>query len=140
MPWAPKSICAAPFCQKIAESKPGARYCRVHLLAMHREINALRLLGDLESTWKWRKFSRWFLAQEQNRWCLDCRAVGKQTRSQQTAHIVAHRGNWDLCFDRNNVVPLCRNCHSRRTAKEDGGFGNKSRPKEIEGDDPPTYI
>jgi len=119
---------------------PSARYCRAHLLQHHREINKKRPANDPESTWKWRQFSKWFLSQEENKWCRDCLEEGRQTRSQQTAHIVPHHGDWGLCFDQSNVVPLCRSHHSRRTAKE-CGFGNKGKPqkKEIDSDDP-VYI
>ena len=30
-----------------------------------------------------------------------------------------------LFYDESNLQALCKRCHSRKTAKEDGGFGNK---------------
>lgn len=39
-------------------------------------------------------------------------------------HIKAHKGNWTLFCDLNNLQGLCHTCHNLKTAKEDGGFGN----------------
>lgn len=30
-----------------------------------------------------------------------------------------------LFWDKSNWMALCKPCHSRKTAKENGGFGNK---------------
>lgn len=32
-----------------------------------------------------------------------------------------------LFYDENNLQALCRSCHSKKTAMEDGGFGNKKK-------------
>ena len=40
-------------------------------------------------------------------------------------HIVPHRGDARLLYDENNLQSLCKSCHSRKTATEDGGFGNR---------------
>ena len=32
-----------------------------------------------------------------------------------------------LFYDKNNLQALCKRCHSRKTAKEDGAFGNKKK-------------
>ena len=39
-------------------------------------------------------------------------------------HIIPHKGNEDLMWDEENLQALCHACHSRKTAAEDGGFGN----------------
>ncbi len=40
-------------------------------------------------------------------------------------HIVSWRNNDDVDFyDVNNLQQLCKSCHSRKTATEDGAFGN----------------
>ncbi|ALN84936.1 HNH endonuclease family protein [Lysobacter capsici] len=38
-------------------------------------------------------------------------------------HVNGDATNNDLT----NLQPLCSPCHSRKTAKEDGGFGNQKR-------------
>lgn len=42
-------------------------------------------------------------------------------------HIKPHRGDEALFWDPENHQALCDPCHNRKTATEDGGFGN--RPK-----------
>lgn len=39
-------------------------------------------------------------------------------------HIVPHRGDPELLYDEANLQSLCHECHSKKTAREDGGFGN----------------
>ncbi|WP_409558335.1 HNH endonuclease [Achromobacter animicus] len=63
------------------------------------------------------------------------------TAAEVTDHIVPHRlaealASEDadriataraLFWDRANWQPLCWRCHSRKTAREDGAFGNRRR-------------
>jgi 5-methylcytosine-specific restriction protein A len=39
-------------------------------------------------------------------------------------HIKPHQGDPELFWDSENLQALCAPCHSRKTASEDGGFGN----------------
>lgn len=43
-----------------------------------------------------------------------------------TDHITPHHGDWKLFWERRNHQSLCDGCHSRKTATEDGGFGNQT--------------
>ncbi|WP_233882799.1 HNH endonuclease [Brevibacillus laterosporus] len=36
-------------------------------------------------------------------------------------HIVPHKGDKTLFWDRKNWQPLCEQCHNRKTAREDRG-------------------
>lgn len=38
-------------------------------------------------------------------------------------HVVPHRGDLTIFWDRSNWQPMCWRCHSRKTVFEDGGFG-----------------
>jgi len=38
-------------------------------------------------------------------------------------HIVPHCGDWNLFTDLGNLQGLCKQCHDKKTSKEDGGFG-----------------
>lgn len=38
-------------------------------------------------------------------------------------HIKPHKGDMTLFWDRLNWQPLCKRCHDRKTATQDGGFG-----------------
>lgn len=42
-----------------------------------------------------------------------------------TDHIIPHRGGIDLFWNRDNWQSLCKRCHDRKTAMEDGGFGRR---------------
>jgi len=57
-----------------------------------------------------------------------CAACGE--RATAVDHVKAWRGDRRLFLARDNLQSLCRSCHSKKTASEDGGFGNpEARPK-----------
>jgi 5-methylcytosine-specific restriction protein A len=76
---------------------------------------------------KWRKARATHLEGEPL--CRHCMARGKTTAATEVDHITPHRGDWSLFWDRLNWQSLCKACHSRKTAKENGGYGNRSRDK-----------
>ncbi|AFR18473.1 HNH endonuclease [Burkholderia pseudomallei] len=39
-------------------------------------------------------------------------------------HIVPHRGDAHLFWDQSNWQAMSKSCHDRKTARENGGFGN----------------
>ena len=57
--------------------------------------------------------------------CVHCEATGRVTVATDLDHIVPHKGDMDVFWDFTNVQGLCKPCHSRKTAGEDGGFGNR---------------
>jgi len=56
--------------------------------------------------------------------CVSCEAIGRTTRATDVDHIVPHRGKWAIFRDYSNLQPLCKACHSKKTATE-GAFGKK---------------
>jgi len=56
--------------------------------------------------------------------CVECKKQGKITPATVVDHIVPHKGDQEKFWDPNNHQSLCDTCHNRKTAKEDGGFGN----------------
>lgn len=42
-------------------------------------------------------------------------------------HKIPHRGDAALFWDPNNWQAMSKPCHDRKTALEDGGFGNSAR-------------
>jgi 5-methylcytosine-specific restriction protein A len=41
-----------------------------------------------------------------------------------TDHKIPHRGDMALFWDRSNHQSMAKECHDRKTAREDSGFGN----------------
>lgn len=56
--------------------------------------------------------------------CVTC---GKEDKRNHVDHIVTHKGNDRLRLDPTNLQTLCHSHHSRKTIKNDGGFGKKGR-------------
>jgi 5-methylcytosine-specific restriction protein A len=67
---------------------------------------------------RWRRLRTIVLARDPV--CCDC----KRAASTVADHIKPHRGNLDLFTDLKNLQGLCKPCHDKKTASEDGGFGN----------------
>jgi len=70
---------------------------------------------------RWQRYRAWFLAQPQNVLCAACR----REVATVVDHIRPHKGDHDRFWDAQNHQPLCKSCHDRKTATEDGGFGRK---------------
>ena len=72
---------------------------------------------------RWRAYRLTFLAAHPL--CVECAAQSDPLLTPATIvdHIVPHAGNMDLFWDERNHQALCKPCHDRKTASEDGGFG-----------------
>jgi 5-methylcytosine-specific restriction enzyme A len=70
---------------------------------------------------QWAAYSRAYLARPENRLCR----CGCGKRSQHVDHIQAVSGPADpLFWEPSNHQPLTHGCHTRKTNRMDGGFGN----------------
>jgi len=68
--------------------------------------------------WQWTKLRKLVLAEQPI-----CKMPGCWEPSAEVDHIVPKaKGGTD---DRDNLQGLCKPCHSRKTASEDGGFGRR---------------
>lgn len=68
----------------------------------------------------WRAYSRRRLAEFP--WCVTCLQRRNQlVQATITDHIVPHKGSTKLFLDQANHQSLCKTCHDRKTATEDGG-------------------
>jgi 5-methylcytosine-specific restriction protein A len=76
-------------------------------------------------TYQWRKASKEFL--KKYPLCVHCKREGRLTPATEVDHIKAHGGNSKLFWNKNNWQALCKSCHSKKTAEEDGGFGNSTK-------------
>ena len=64
---------------------------------------------------------------QHNPLCAECSKKGRVTAATVVDHITPHKGDQQLFWERSNWQPLCKPCHSRKTAAQDGGFGNPDR-------------
>ncbi len=115
--------CRSPACANTTTHPSG--WCP-DCLARHRADSdqrrgtaAQRGYGD-----KWQKARATFL---RNRpFCAACNARGLVVRATVVDHITPHRGDMAIFWDKTNWQPLCKPCHDKKTATEDGGFGRKA--------------
>jgi 5-methylcytosine-specific restriction protein A len=117
MPLRPPQPCQHPGCHVLTT----ARYCHAHRAQAVRVDHRKQSAHQRGYTKEWSRQSRQFL--QRNPICCGhsqtCFAPATCTD-----HITPHRGNPALFWDELNWQPLCAACHSRKTASEDGGFGN----------------
>lgn len=71
--------------------------------------------------WRWRRARTRFL--RDHPLCAHCLDDGRTETATEVDHKVPHCGDDALMWDESNWQSLCKRCHSRKTAREDGGFG-----------------
>lgn len=119
-----QKICCAPGCDELAV--PGRPHCAEHAEAAEAKLAARRAAAKtsdaalarskLYATERWRKAARSFL--DRHPLCADCAELGRVRAASEVDHIVPHRGDARLMWARSNWQPLCKPCHSRKTARE----------------------
>ena len=112
MPYRPNIPCKHPGCAKLISY--GKCYCNEHEMA-HR--------GDRVSSGKRGYGSKW--QKERLRFlqihplCVRCEKEGKYVKATVVDHIVPHRGDQVLFWDKTNWEPLCKKHHDIKTMTED---------------------
>ena len=127
------SLCKWPGCN--ARVPFGEKYCEKHKARAKEQLASRYHSGKSASsrgyTYRWKKAAKAFL--KAHPLCAECSRNGRTTPATCVDHIVPWRGDRKLFWDESNWQPLCAECHSRKTAKEDGGFGNAKRLAEDKG-------
>lgn len=126
MPKAPRKICSHSGCFAIALE--GSRFCARHKAQGEKartQFFQKRSSNKLGYTYTWQKARAAFL--REHPLCEQCLKEGRTTAASVVDHIVPHKGDMTIFWDRSNWQSLCDSCHSVKTAKEDGGFGNKPK-------------
>ena len=59
--------------------------------------------------------------------CVRCNHGGKLVTATVVDHVTPHRGDWSLFWQQGNWQALCKPCHDRKTASEDGGYRQVTR-------------
>ncbi|MCD4504782.1 HNH endonuclease [Chromobacterium piscinae] len=130
MPVAPSRPCryAMQGCRQMAA--PGNSCCPDHTSHVRRVADQRRMSDEtVAKVRRWYRQRIWFARRDA---CLKaalyrCATPGCMERATDCDHIRPHRGDWSLFIESSNHQALCHSCHSRKTAREDGGFGNRRR-------------
>ncbi|CAG9184237.1 HNH endonuclease [Cupriavidus respiraculi] len=114
--------CRHPGCPRYAAG--GTAYCADH--AVKRSTEAEERRGSSAARGyggKWQRERAEYL--KANPICVEHRKAGRIVPATVVDHIVPHKGDQRLFWRRSNWQALCKSCHDRKTAREDGGFGNR---------------
>ena len=125
-------LCKFPGCRKpvprgegycpLHKAKGEEREAKANAERMKRRAEAKGSAAERGYGYRWRKLRARFLADHPL--CEECLRAGRAVAATDVDHIIPHRGNPDLMWDEENLQALCHSCHSRKTASEDGGYGN----------------
>jgi len=121
MPFAARRPCTHPGCAELTDSGR----CAAHAVAARRQSDARRGSGVWLYDRHWRKLRAWQLAEHPL--CVECEHAGRIVPATDVDHVIPHRGDSQKFGDPENLQSLCHSCHSRKTAREDNGFGNARR-------------
>ena len=121
MAYKPKRPCKVSGCTEYAV--PGQSVCEMHRLQYGRQHVYDRATHAIYCTRAWVSARKAYLMA--NPLCVLCQREGRLTPATDVDHIIPHRGDRRAFWDTSNWQALCHPCHSRKTAGEDGGFGNR---------------
>ena len=120
MPIASPRPCRSPGCAVLVTVRDG--YCDQHRKAAHAAIDARRESASKRGYGrKWQEARVAFLSS--NPLCKIHGARGEVVAAEVVDHVIPHRGDLKLFWDRKNWQPLCKRCHDTKTATEGVTFG-----------------
>jgi 5-methylcytosine-specific restriction enzyme A len=124
--------CPTPRCPALTQGGHCATHKRERRQVSDSHRGSARERGY---TAAWDRYSKAFL--RAHPLCVACENEGRLTPSAVTDHVIPHKGDAALFWDTANHQALCRQCHNRKTAAEDGGFGRPARsPRSEKSGDP----
>jgi 5-methylcytosine-specific restriction protein A len=108
--------CCVYHCNNTVSPYKMTKYCDAHqhMDSKRPTSSAKRGYGG-----KWRKARKRYLAAYPL--CARCLASGVVTAAEVVDHIIPHKGDLLLFWDRSNWQSLCVPCHNSKTASEDMG-------------------
>ncbi|WP_320442607.1 HNH endonuclease [Ruminococcus turbiniformis] len=112
MPRRPNTPCKHPGCGRLVPY--GIMYCEEHKpLHQHdRKTTSEKGYGS-----RWQKARAVYL--QSHPLCARCLAKGRYVKATVVDHIIPHRGDRKLFWDRDNWQALCKSCHDSKTMTED---------------------
>lgn len=114
MPWKRQQPCTHPGCGKLSDSSRCEEHRQQFTRAYEKKRGSSARRGYGQ---KWQDASRLYLMAHP--WCARCNVLATEVD-----HKVPHKGDMKLFWDRSNWESLCKPCHSRKTATEDGRWGS----------------
>lgn len=112
-------LCSVPRCGNTIP-KPGR--CLEHKRITQAFNKMLRPRNPLYGTTRWQVLRLHIL--QANPLCVSCGQVATQVDHIKPYEAEGEGGSF---WDPTNLQSLCQSCHSRKTARGDGGFGNRKR-------------
>lgn len=113
-------FCEQPGCSELVST----RFCTEHTPVVEPRKDYRESASARGYDVRWRRESKAFLLKHPL--CVECQKLGEVTPAKVVDHIVPHKGNKKIFWDRSNWQALCKKHHDIKTAKEDGAFGRKS--------------
>lgn len=122
MPYRLAIPCRKQGCPLLTSDESG--YCEQHRKEAQRQQDKDRPSSSERGyNRRWQGASRRFL--REHPLCAECASNGKVVAAEVVDHIKAAKGNKELFWNESNWQSLCKECHDRKTASEDGAFGNR---------------
>ena len=122
MPRAALRPCTYPGCGALTDNGRCPRHVHVERKEQdaRRGTAAQRGYGS-----RWQKASKGFLRKHPLCMCPECdEGRIRVTPAVLVDHRIPHRGDMKLFWDPTNWQSMAETCHNKKTATEDGGFGN----------------
>lgn len=98
-------------------------YCTEHKIDMPKKKFVRDKSRKWVSPYHYMYGKRWQDERQNYLWrnplCVCCKAKGKFVAATVVDHIVPHKGDEKLFWDRNNWQALCKPCHDHKTLTED---------------------
>ena len=116
MPKRAKIACKKTGCRKLVEVGDG--YCEDHKSSGRAYDKDRGSAHERGYSSAWRKARAGYLAHHPL--CVHCEANGRVVAATDVDHIIDHKGDKELFWDKNNWQPLCKTHHSRKTAISNG--------------------
>lgn len=117
MPYKPKRPCGYPGCPKLTEG----RFCEEHQKTIDDHYNKYERDPATRKHYgrSWKRIRDRFLGEHPL--CERCQKEGRLTPAEEVHHIVPLSKGGNNSTE--NLMSLCKSCHSATTAKEGGRWG-----------------
>jgi len=117
LPYKPKRSCSYPGCPKLTEG----RFCEEHQKAIDAHYNKYQRDPATRKRYgrSWKRIRDRYMAEHPL--CEQCQKEGRLTPAEEVHHIAPLSKGGSNAME--NLMSLCKSCHSAITAKEGGRWG-----------------